>query len=743
MECLRLRFVLCTLLVVSACGDDQSTTPLDLGIDVETDAGNDSGVDSGVDVGSDYDLGSPFPWQDAELAVSADPNRIDVFGETTIRCEVSANGRPAPDRSRVLFEVTNGSGWLEGEDISFLERAVEDGVAEVIFLGDRSGVATVRASVERPDGTFVRESVAITVTGDRVDPLLTLVADLDEGVFGAGSRRLQLTATLTGEDGGPVEDVAIDFSGNEGAFSTGPDDAFELFDDISVESDELGVAVAFWDAEDFIGTAELEASVESDELEVAPATIVIQVVEAGSVELISFEPSELGLAGSGYNEQAEVGFQVRGSDGSPVGAGVATTLVAQSRIGVSVEVDETVTDELGQVWTTVRSAELPGPFEIVAKVSLGRAEVAGTSGRRWVVSGVAAGRFSSVECTPNNIGGLVGSDTPAAAADCTVSLRDRRNLAAPIPQTVYLVTEVGEAPESGLTDGNGEFHFAWTIDDWPADVIPMADRRGDERSFAGDDAVANVRDRAARVMFWTDGEEFFDDENGSGLREGGEPFWDEGEPFLDIDDSGFRDVDEHTVDSPWGHVSGDDGHEESNGRWDADTLVWGSTVVVLSGDPSFDSTPDGSDTDTYSYWSDAGLELSLEEGTSLGDGRRVFLELVLADWAGAPPNATATVDFEIADCDGALVVEPPSHVEVGDIIGFQLVAIESLLDVVGWSRRHGVTGFEPGARVDVEVFNPPDGATGECTLRASVEYSSCAACDDLNVVVAELGITAE
>ncbi len=738
-----------------ACGGDRVAATPDLGRDRDlgADLGPDFGADLGADArdggGDDAEPDAGFDWDASIITVAADPQRLAIGERAEITCTVTARGASAPDRTRVTFEVVRGEGWLIADGLTQVERSTVDGVARAEFIAVDGGVTTVRALLERPDRTILQASVALTVTGERVDAVLTLEPDLPEDrVFAAGSRRLPLVATFLDDEGAPAQGVDIDFDTSAGLLVADPDGT-PARTSATATTDDLGRATVYFEPGAFRGSVTFAAEVDDDAWpDVPPASATITVVDAGTLEFLGIEPSRLTVSGAVHTPTGDYAFVLRDRDGVPV-ADHSVEVALATRIDASTDRRVLTTDDEGVARGVVRSGELAGAYQIVARATLEDVEVSGASPRLFVSSGLPVTAHSRITCTPNNVGGLFpetdeGLPSPPRTT-CTVELRDRQNLPLQVPTRVFFDAELGtiEGPET--SDESGRLEVVWTLEGETLAVSPIDDGRDLEPAFDdGDGGVANVRDQVARIIFYADGEELFTDDNGDGVRQGGEAFWDYAEPFVDRDDSGFREGGEPFVDAGWGF---DDSYDLGNERYDARTVVWGEAVVTLSGPASFAEAvgPGGAaDRPTFSFWRDTGAALDVGEPLRVRDGGRGFPELVLADTSGAPLNPSGEVRFRLVGCGDALTLESDPVLPVPDRLGFDLVSLQSPLTAVGWSHRSALIGFEPGAIVDAELRNPIGGAGVECTLEAEVRFGPCPGCDDTGeeVVTTSLSVIA-
>ena len=90
--------------------------------------------------------------------------------------------------------------------------------------------------------------------------------------------------------------------------------------------------------------------------------------------------------------------------------------------------------------------------------------------------------------------------------------------------------------------------------------------------------VRNPRDGLATLVAVVDGEEAWNDVNGNGKYDQGEPFTDTAEPFVDVDDDDTWDPDEKYLD-----VDGNGKWDRANGVWDGQTKIMAINKILWTG----------------------------------------------------------------------------------------------------------------------------------------------------------------
>jgi hypothetical protein len=244
----------------------------------------------------------------------------------------------------------------------------------------------------------------------------------------------------------------------------------------------------------------------------------------------------------------------------------------------------------------VVSGPLIGAFTLRATVRGTNVEV--ISPAVGVRGAKASNRGFSLQCTPINVNAL-SSALPPTPADvtCTVKLVDRFGNPIGTGASVYLRSEAGAVPFAVATkaynpagpnpdEGTVTFTFSTTGVFPPLDVPPLAADaaqwprvRAAEPVHMDGALVRNARDGLVTILAYIRGEEFFQDDNANGTRDGSEMFVDQGEPFVDANDSGTWESgeaydDEAPADGQW---------NAPNGTWDSSTAIWTETRLLYSG----------------------------------------------------------------------------------------------------------------------------------------------------------------
>lgn len=352
---------------------------------------------------------------------------------------------------------------------------------------------------------------------------------------------------------------------------------------------------------------------ENGQLVVDGDVSVVQV-GIGDIPFLSASPRILGTAGSGFNENAAVCFQVNDTVGNPFPAGVPVEFDIPNSAGeVQVEPTQVQTDGTGHACTTLIAGHVATTVSVRATVQFGSCPGQEAIEVQSVSTGIpiigvkpSAGGFA-LDCSLANVGSFIRTDGINALVDqefpCFTQLKDRfrnpvglstaisyRAEAGVIGGTVNTVPlETDGDPTAAQADVGKASVYYGTFGVLPKDVTAFR-----EGQFQGTPAepkrIVNgkefsPRDGLVTIIAYVSGEEEFTDRNGNGEYDLGEPFVDLAEPFVDMDDDNLRDDDEQFIDINLpGHIQQE--HDGPNGQWDANTIIWTETRIVASGRPS-------------------------------------------------------------------------------------------------------------------------------------------------------------
>lgn len=314
------------------------------------------------------------------------------------------------------------------------------------------------------------------------------------------------------------------------------------------------------------------------------------------------------------------------------------------------EVTQTVgtTDSEGRVSVELFSKEAVGTATITADFYDGTYSAEKSITVNFVPP---TGRFLPVSdslslvCDSENIGAL-RPGRPKIIVPCHFSARTAAGC--PLPLSAFLGVE-GVAhlkAEAGSlfverdywTGELGLFHSTHGGAAKPVDVDPVEG----EPSRAGPlGETFNPRDGVVTLLVAVRAREAFDDLNGNGEYDPGEPFDDVGEPFLDVDDDGVFTL---GVDSWYYDTNGDGQYTGPNGTYDATTYAAASFKMVWSG-----AMDEHSDTSR--------LELSGSEDIPNG-GSLTVAAYVMDTFMNPVAGFSANSDYVEFDVSGYVNVNP-------------------------------------------------------------------------------------
>jgi hypothetical protein len=278
----------------------------------------------------------------------------------------------------------------------------------------------------------------------------------------------------------------------------------------------------------------------------ATATITIGASTIGSIQFVSATPTTIGLKGTGLGETSTVIFKVVDSTGGarpnvPVTFSLDTTVG-----GITISPATATSGSDGTVQTVVSSGTQHTSVRVTATIS--SPALSTQSSLLTVTTGLPSSNGFSIAIGPANNGAgtsklgcpnVEGYNIDGITAPITVRLSDRYNNPAPDGTAVAFTTNGGHVvgscstPSATTSSGDGTCSALWTSANprpTPASTPPNA--------LAG----------RATVMATAIGEESFDDLNGNGYYDAGEPFSNLGEPYRDDNENGAYDVGEYFLD---------------------------------------------------------------------------------------------------------------------------------------------------------------------------------------------------
>jgi len=278
----------------------------------------------------------------------------------------------------------------------------------------------------------------------------------------------------------------------------------------------------------------------------ATATITIAAATVGSIQFVSATPTSIGLKGTGLAETSTVIFKVVDSTGGarpnvPVTFSLDTTVG-----GITISPATATSGSDGTVQTVVSSGTQHTSVRVTATIA--SPALSTQSSLLTVTTGLPSSNGFSIAVGAATYGGVVSKiacpnveayNIDGITVPITVRLADRYNNPAPDGTAIAFTTNGGHivgscsTPSSATSSGDGTCTALWTSADprpTPASTPP--------NKLAG----------RATVMGTAIGEESFDDLNGNGYYDAGEPFSNLGEPYRDDNENGAYDLGEYFLD---------------------------------------------------------------------------------------------------------------------------------------------------------------------------------------------------
>ncbi len=474
--------------------------------------------------------------------------------------------------------------------------------------GERGGTATIQASFICNDtySSKVTDEVKVTFIG------VNLTMEPESGktsIMADGIDSVNFNALLVDDSGINVADgTLVKFTTNLGYFKNPVDinspNGYKCINtklnttNLCVVQTSGGVASAEMVGGYNTGEATVSAALYQSNPEIK-SEVKINIVQLADIKFVSISKSPLGVKDSGFNETAEVIFRVIDSAGRPLaGQNVDFTFTgAQSGASaITLNPTSSVSAEDGLVKTIITTGTLAQTINVVAKGQMGTQIVSASSDPISIVGAKPNRKYVSFNCVDKNLGGF-GSEK--VSTNCVISARDRFTNIVQMPVSVRFITEAGIITNVSniAEDGNAYATLVTNNVRKPVDVDPITGEPG----YTSSGKTYNPRDGLVTVIAAFKGEEEFDDINGNGTYDSGEPFVDQGEPFVDENDNGYCDgatpADEtlRQQNKPYNcaelyiDTNADAKYTPANGLWDAhsdpddNSLVWVKTYVLWSG----------------------------------------------------------------------------------------------------------------------------------------------------------------
>ncbi|MBZ4672567.1 MAG: hypothetical protein JG762_797 [Deferribacteraceae bacterium] len=463
------------------------------------------------------------------------------------------------------------------------------------------GNVTLTAEV---DG--VSQSYTITIANVNPPSSIELTAN-PSNIIVSGTSNIQ--AIIKTSDGSFVDDgTVVSFTIDKPNLGT--------ITNTSVTKD--GVAYATFLASNVPGSVSITAKAGSIE---KTASLQIDAAETSSISFLSADPQILGLAGSGQETTSLISFEVKDENGARISvpAEVEVELFGPGGgeyLQNSTDNKVTVSTVNGVATVILNSGTVPGTVTLVATIV--GTNISTSSGVISIGGGVPSESRFSLSAPRLNFEGL---DYDGVEGDINVLLADRygnTNLLA--NTTVKFFSECGGVEPAAILDATGAGKVTFrTQRPIPYYVLPDSTStrtviKGEYNFLTWFDNIfktsfatsinpedPNPRDGFCTVTAVVDGEESFNDLNGNGE-------YDSGEPFTDTYDDVYEDADDtYTFDSNtlWAYDLYNDGYiqysekllSESpyskdgvfsgfNNKWDGNKKISKSIRFVMSGTPT-------------------------------------------------------------------------------------------------------------------------------------------------------------
>jgi adhesin/invasin len=385
-------------------------------------------------------------------------------------------------------------------------------------------------------------------------------------------QQTQIIATVVDKYGNPVAGENVTFTASSGTIGN------------EAISDVTGQAIVQFAAGTQAGTAVITAQI--GEAISSILNLNIQSGVAGTIEVVSIEPRELGVLGSGVAQTATIEFLVKDNAGNPVDGRTVNFSLGDTQLngGETLVFQSDVTNN-GTVSTILRTGVVSGTVDVIASVDNSDATAIA---RIPIVSNTPDAKHLSLAAEYFNIaGGLqFGLENIVTAyvgdrygnvvvADTSVSFISEGGLIGQsVGQAFTTTTDLGRAsailqsaaPTTPNLGGEPFFSTAGYECNLPFNVI----NNNTPQSVCGNPGFVTV-------VAYTTGSESYTDLNGNGQYDAGEPFEDLTEPFIDSNNSGQFESGETYVD-----VNQDGRFTGANGAFESNTTIWADMTLLFS-----------------------------------------------------------------------------------------------------------------------------------------------------------------
>jgi hypothetical protein len=624
--------------------------------------------------------------------------------------------------------------------------------------GERGGTVTVQASFICNDSysTKVTDEVKITFIGMNIifEPSAGKTSIMADGVDSAN-----FTATLIDDSGMAVADGAlVKFTTTLGYFKNPPDvnspNGFKCTNtklsttNICIAQTSGGSASVELIGGYNTGEAIVSASLYGSNPELK-SELKIDVVQLADIKFVSLSKSPLGVKDSGFNESAEVIFRVIDTSGRPLSGQKVDFTFTGAQSGTSaiqLNPSNSVSAEDGLVRTTITTGTLAQTINVIARAQMGTQIVSASSDPIVIIGAKPNRKFVTFGCEYKNLGGF-GSDK--VTTNCSVSARDRYTNIVSLPVAVRFLSEAGIITNVSNIGEDG-IAFASLVTNnvrMPADVSPLSG----EPSYTSGGKTYNPRDGLVTLVAAFKGEEEFDDINGNGKYDPGEPFVDQGEPFVDENDNDYCDgetaADEtlrqqgkpYNCKELYIDADGNGKYTPANGVWDAhsdpndNSLVWVKTYVLWTGPVTVGNVCNQNSPN---------LSVICPVNFNLADGSTQDFTYEIKDERLNPPTRAGIITlFPI----GKIGIDGKSPV-LKDDLGMK-VAVNRVCQSSVCSEKTSISDFVNGVKGSFAVYDDVVGDSGQTqnvSANVKITYSFDPAADekmyDQSATITSLGI---
>ncbi len=535
------------------------------------------------------------------------PVAADGISQVLIKAEpLDKDGLPWD--TTITFSTDVGKFTASGSKYIVVNSSNKQATVQMVN-GEKGGTATIQASFICNDAYSSKVTDEVKVTFIGVNVLL----EPDSGktsIMADGIDSAKFNATLIDDSGMPVADGAlVKFSTNLGYFKNPPDinspNGYKCINtkinttNLCVTQTNGGSASAELIGGYATGEATVTASIYGSNPEIK-SELKISVVQLADIKYLSISKFPLGVKDSGFNESAEVIFRVMDTSSRPLSGQTVNFTFTGAQSGASaitLNPLSAVSEEDGLVKTVITTGTLAQTINVIAKAQMGTQVVSASSDAIQIIGAKPNRKFVSLGCENKNVGGF-GNDK--ISLNCSVAARDRYTNIVSMPVAVRYISEAGIITNVSNIDDQGNAYAVLLTNHvrMPADVSPISG----EPSYSDSGRTYNPRDGLVTIVAAFKGEEEFDDINGNGKYDSGEPFLDQGEPFVDENDNDYCDgataADEtlRLQNKPYNckelyiDTDGDGEYTPSNGVWDShsdpndNSLVWVKTYIVWTGE---------------------------------------------------------------------------------------------------------------------------------------------------------------